>query len=62
MSHTDSIIRIRICNSLYENGISPEDISQQLGIHRVTTYRWLRGIRQKGINKFIRDYKQVKKR
>lgn len=63
MSHLyyDSITKIKICNSLYENGVSPEDIPGQLGIHRATVYRWLRGIKRKGINKFVRDYKMAKK-
>ncbi|OGY45319.1 MAG: hypothetical protein A2729_00585 [Candidatus Buchananbacteria bacterium RIFCSPHIGHO2_01_FULL_39_14] len=42
-------------------GVSPEEIPKQLGIHRATIYRWLNGIKLKGINQFIRDYKQAKK-
>lgn len=61
MSHYDSITKIKICYSLYLNGVSPEDVPAQLGIHRATVYRWLKGIKLKGINKFIRDYKQAKK-
>jgi len=61
MSHNDSITKIRICWSLYQNGISPEEIPKQLEIHRATVYRWIKGIKLKGINKFIRDYKQAKK-
>lgn len=59
--HSDSITKIKICHSLLQNGISPEDIPNQLGIHRATVYRWIKGIKLKGINKFIRDYKQAKK-
>lgn len=61
MSHYDSITKIKICWSLYCNGVSVEDIPQQLGLHRATVYRWLKGIRLKGINKFIKDYKNAKK-
>lgn len=57
----DSITKIKICYSLYQNGVSPEEIPKQLNIHRATIYRWLRGIRRKGIVKFIRDYKNSKK-
>lgn len=61
MSHYDSITKIKICYSLYCNGVSPEDIPAQLGLHRATVYRWLKGIKLKGINKFIQDYKDAKK-
>lgn len=57
----DSITRIRIFWSLYQNGISPEKIPKQIGKNRATVYRWIKNIRLKGINKFIRDYKNAKK-
>jgi len=41
--------------------VSPELIPAELGLHRATVYRWIRGIKLKGINKFIRDYKLAKK-
>lgn len=46
---------------MYQNGVSPEEIPRQLNTHRATTYRWIKGIKLKGINKFIRDYKKAKK-
>lgn len=62
MSHQlDSITKIRICWSLYQNGISPEEIPKQLNINRATVYRWIKGAKLKGIKKFIRDYKKAKK-
>lgn len=61
MPHYDSITKIKICWSLYQNGISPEEIPKQLGIHRATVYRWIKGFKLKGLNKFVRDYKQAKK-
>jgi len=62
MSHsTDSITKIKICYSLLNNGVSPEGIPEQLGIHRSTVYRWKKKIKQKGINKFVRDYSLAKK-
>jgi transposase len=61
MSHYDSITKIKICWSLYQNGISQERIPEQLKIHRATVYRWINGIKLKGIHKFIRDYKKAKK-
>jgi len=61
MPHYDSITKIRLCWSLYQNGISPENIPRQIGIHRATIYRWIKGIKLKGINKFVRDYQKAKK-
>ena len=63
MSHSteNSITKIRICNSLLQNSVSPEEIPKQLGVHRATVYRWIRKIRMKGINKFVRDYSVAKK-
>jgi len=61
MSHYDSITKIKICWSLYLNGVSPEEIPNQLGLHRATVYRWIKDIKLKGIKQFIREYKNAKK-
>jgi IS30 family transposase len=62
MSHCiDSVTKIRLCHTLYKNGISPEEIYPQLDIHRATMYRWLKGIKLYGVNQFIRNYKQAKR-
>lgn len=63
MSHSteDSITKIRICNSLLENGVSPEGLPVQLGVHRATVYRWKKKIKMKGIKKFVRQYREAKK-
>lgn len=62
MSHIeDSITKIEICKSLLANGISPEDIPVQLGIHRSTIYRWKKKLEQLGINEFKRRYRVAKK-
>lgn len=61
MSHlSDSIIKIRLGWGLYQNGISPEVIHQQLGIHRATLYRWLKGLKFYGLNTFIQRYQKAK--
>jgi len=60
-STEDSITKIRICNSLLQNLVSPEEIPKQLDVHRATVYRWIRNIKLKGINKFVRDYREAKK-
>ena len=62
MSHVDErIMKKRICNSLVNQGISPELIPEEINVHRATVYRWIRGIRRQGINRFIRQYKEAKK-
>lgn len=61
MPQYDSTTKIHILWSPYQNGVSPEDIPDQLDIHRATAYRWIKGIKQKGINKFLRDYKCAKR-
>lgn len=57
----NSITKIEVCYSLWRNNISPEEIYGQIGIHRATVYRWIRGFKSKGIKQFLRDYKQAKK-
>lgn len=61
MSHEDSVTKIKVCYTLWKNGISPEAIPAQLGVHRATVYRWIRGFKRKGIQTFIRDHKVSKK-
>lgn len=59
--HEDSITKIKICYSLWKSGISPEAIPAELGVHRATVYRWIKGFKLKGKQKFIRSYKEAKK-
>ncbi len=61
MPQENTLTKIKICWSLYENGISQEKIPEQIGVHRATVYRWIKGIKLKGIQKFIRDFKEAKK-
>lgn len=62
MSHyEDNITKIKLCYTLWTNGISPENIPAELGIHRSTVYRWIRGFKIKGKRKFIRDYSDAKR-
>ena len=61
MPHEDSITKIKLCFTLYNNGVSPEKIYSQLGVHRATIYHWLKGIKLYGIREFIRRYKMAKK-
>lgn len=63
MSHhqMDSITKIRICHSLMKQGVSPEVIPKEITVHRATVYRWIKGIQVKGIQQFLRDYKQAKR-
>lgn len=61
MPHRDRITKIHICYSLWKQGISPEKMPQELGIHRATVYRWIRGFQRKGVQKFVRDYARAQK-
>lgn len=46
---------------LHQAGLTADEIALKIGKHRATIYRWFAGIRLKGIQKFLRDYKQAKK-
>src|SRR3989344_542508 len=61
MPQRDRITTIHICYSLWKQGVSPEQMPVELGIHRATVYRWIRGFKRKGLKKFIRDYVAAKK-
>lgn len=61
MPHQDRITKIHICYSLWKQGISPEKMPAELGIHRATVYRWIRGFERKGLKKFLHDYTNAKK-
>ncbi len=57
----NSITKIQVCWNLYRSGISVEEIPRRAEVHRATVYRWLKRIRQVGINEFIRRYLAAKK-
>ena len=61
MPHEDSVTKIKLCYTLWKNGVSLETLPAQLGVHRSTVYRWIKGIKKKGIRKFIRDYEHAKR-
>ncbi len=43
-------------------GVKVSVIAQQVGKHRATVYRWLRGMRSVGLREFVGEYKNAKKR
>lgn len=57
----ENITRIHVCWNLYQSGVSPEEIPVRIGKHRATVYRWIKGLKQKGIRGFIIDYECAKK-
>lgn len=61
MPHEDSVTKIKLCYTLWRNGISPEAIPKQLEVHRATVYRWIRGFKRKGIRQFLQDYTCAKR-
>lgn len=47
--------------ALRKNGVSVADIAQQLGVKRMTIYRWLKGVRYLGIQEFERRKRECKR-
>jgi|YNPNPStandDraft_1061719.scaffolds.fasta_scaffold37093_4 transposase len=58
----DSITRIRVAYALRKQGIAVEAIAGEVGRDRATVYRWLKGIKQRGIEGYIRHYPAKKGR
>jgi len=61
MPQLDGTTRIKIFWKYVKNNGSSEEAPRIFKMHRATVYRWLKGIRQKGIRRFIREYEQAKK-
>ena len=56
-----NVTRIYLAWELRQAGQPVEYIAERVGRHRATVYRWLRGIRQRGIRGYIRHYQGAKK-
>lgn len=57
----ESVAQIYVVWELRQAGQKAEYIAERVGVNRATVYRWLRGIRQRGVKGFVRQYKQAKK-
>jgi transposase len=57
----DSVARIHVAWELKQAGQPVEYIAERVGRDRATVYRWLHGIRQRGIKGYIRHYRRAKK-
>ena len=57
----DTVTQIQVAWELKKAGHSATEIGEQLGKHRATIYRWLKGIRQRGIKGYVGYYKACKK-
>lgn len=57
----ENVTRIHVAWELKQAGHGADYIARRVGVHRSTIYRWLKGIRQRGIKGFIKQYKQAKK-
>lgn len=57
----DSVARIHVAWELRQAGQKAGYIAERVGVDRATVYRWLRGIRQRGIVGYIRHYRGAKK-
>lgn len=56
-----SVTRIRIAWELFQAGQRVAYIAERVSVHRATVYRWIKGIQQRGIQDFIRHYRNAKK-
>ncbi len=56
-----SISLIELAWELHKAGQSADLIALKVGKNRATVFRWFVGIKLKGIQKFLKDYKQAKK-
>lgn len=57
----ETVTQIQVAWELKRAGHSADEIAHQLGRHRATVYRWLKGIRQRGIRGYVRYFKQCKR-
>ena len=56
----ESVARIHVAWELKQAGQKAEYIAERVGVDRATVYRWFVGIRQRGIQGFVRHYRQAK--
>lgn len=57
----DSVTQIRVAWALHRKNVPVAEIGQEVGRHRATVYRWLKGIGRYGIEGYIRHYQGAKK-
>lgn len=57
----DTVTQIYAAWELKKAGHSADEIAGQLGKHRSTIYRWMKGIRMRGIRGYVAYFKQAKK-
>ena len=59
--HMKSVTIYKHALALRQSGISVADIAEQLGVRRMTIYRWLKSIRYQGLREFERRMKDCKR-
>jgi transposase InsO family protein len=57
----ETVTQIQVAWELKKAGHGADEIASQLGKHRATIYRWLKGIRQRGIKGYVKYFKGAKK-
>jgi transposase InsO family protein len=57
----ESVAQIRVAWALYRQSVPVNAIAAEVGKHRATVYRWLKGVSRYGIEEFIRRYKGAKR-
>jgi transposase InsO family protein len=61
-TNAKSITFYELAWELYRSGVKPDEIAVRIGKHRATIYRWLKGIRYRGIRRFVREKKEAKRK
>jgi transposase InsO family protein len=57
----DTVTQIQVAWELRRAGQGVDAIAAQLGKHRSTIYRWLKGIRMRGVRGYVTYFRQAKK-
>ena len=57
----ETVTQIEVAWALHKAGHSADEIAVHVGRHRSTVYRWLKGIRMRGIRGYVAYFKQAKK-
>jgi transposase InsO family protein len=57
-----NISEYKLAWELYNSGVRVNEISERLDKHRVTIYRWIKGIKYRGIRRFEKEKKESKRK
>lgn len=61
LPHMRNVTIYKHAVALHQNGVPVADIAQQLGVNRMTIYRWIKGVRYLGLREFEKRKKECKR-